>query len=275
MSIISMPKLIRTIQQLQGSKGALSLGSKQLRQMAQNDKTLAQALSTLTEPTMDVAYKAKSNYNVAAFRLKDGKNTVANGAISLQNPGTTESVLKYRINVGENGAVARSNGFIDTGKKLDLDDVEVFGKRKNGVTSTNVTSGNAAGFAAEINEKQAIELAEQIQPGSGYGFVGKMKSNSKAGQMIENLNETWRELGDILSGKPKNPVDIVEGIADVKKLSPLQKNNELFLEEMAELKKQFKICTDKETKIKLGERFRDIERKYDFNLKHIDEFLKK
>lgn len=275
MSIISMPKLIRTIQQLQGSKGALSLGSKQLRQMAQNDKTLAQALSTLTEPTMDVAYKAKSNYNVAAFRLKDGKNTVANGAISLQNPGTTESVLKYRINVGENGAVARSNGFIDTGKKLDLDDVEVFGKRKNGVTSTNVTSGNAAGFAAEINEKQAIELAEQIQPGSGYGFVGKMKSNSKAGQMIENLNETWRELGDILSGKPKKPVDIAAGIADVKKLSPLQKNNELFLEEMAELKKQFKICPDKETKIILGERFRDIERKYDFNLKHIDEFLKK
>ena len=200
MNITSLPKLIRTIQKLNGSKGALSLGAKQLKFMAKENKNLAKALATLKEPAMDVAYKAKSNYNVAAFRLKDGKNTVVKGAVSLQNPGTRESILKYRLNIGENGTVARSNGFIDTGKKLNFDDIETFGKRKNGVTSASVASGDAMRIAAEVNEKQAIKLAEQIQPGSGYGFMGKLKHNSKAGQMIEKLNSAWENIGKKLAG---------------------------------------------------------------------------
>lgn len=219
MSITALPKLIRTIQKLNGSKGALSLGAKQLKLMTKEDKTLAQALATLKEPAMDVAYKAKSNYNVAAFRLKDGKNTVANGAVSLQNPGTRESILKYRLNIGENGTVARSNGFIDTGKKLDLDDIETFGKLKNGVTSASVASGDAVRIAAEVNEKQAIELAEQIKPGSGYGFVGRLKSNSKAGQMIEKLNSTWENIGKKLAGVPEPKAVKVADNVDFDKLS--------------------------------------------------------
>jgi len=298
MSITALPKLIRTIQKLNGSKGAISLGAKQLKLMAKEDKTLAQALDALEEPAMDVAYKAKSNYNVAAFRLKDGKNTVANGAVSLQNPGSTESILKYRINIGENGAVARSNGFIDTGKKLDLEDVEAFVKRKNGVISESVASGDAVRIAAEVNEKQAIELAEQIKPGSGYGFVGRLKSNSKAGQMIEKLNETWRKLGETLSGKAKTEQKIVDvtafkkvkpkDIADIKafakahaddikkvQISDIQKANAFMLDEMSKLKKQFAASTDKETKIKLAEKFSDIESKHNSNLKYIDQLLKK
>ena len=298
MSITALPKLIRTIQKLNGSKGAISLGAKQLKFMAKEDKTLAQALATLKDPAMDVAYKAKSNYNVAAFRLKDGKNTVANGAVSLQNRGTTESILKYRINVGENGAVARSNGFIDTGKKLDLEDVEAFVKRKNGVISESVASGDAVRIAAEVNEKQAIELAEKIKPGSGYGFVGRMKSNSKAGQMIEKLNEAWRKLGETLSGKAKTEQKMVDvtvfkkanpkDIADIKDFakahaddinrahaSQIQKANEHFREQMADLKKQFTAAMDKDTKIKLAEEYSQIEKKYHDGLKYIDQLLKK
>lgn len=295
MSITALPKLIRTIQKLNGSKGAISLGANQLKLMAKEDKTLAQALAAFKEPALDVAYKAKSNYNVAAFRLKDGKNTVANGAVSLQNPGTTESILKYRINVGKNGAAARSNGFIDTGKNLDLEDIETFAKRKNGVSSTSVASGDALRIAAEVNEKQAIKLAEQIKPGSGYGFVGRMKSNSKAG--LERLNETWRKLGEILSGKTKTEQKMVnvtafkkvkpKDIADIKafakahaddikkvQISDIQKANAFMLDEMSKLKKQFAASTDKETKIKLAEKFSDIESKHNSNLKYIDQLLK-
>lgn len=298
MSITALPKLIRTIQKLNGSKGAISLGANQLKLMAKEDKTLAQALAAFKEPALDVAYKAKSNYNVAAFRLKDGKNTVANGAVSLQNPGTTESILKYRINVGKNGAAARSNGFIDTGKNLDLEDIETFAKRKNGVSSTSVASGDALRIAAEVNEKQAIELAEQIKPGSGYGFVGRLKSNSKAGQMIEKLNETWRKLGEILSGKTKTEQKIVDvtafkkvkpkDIADIKDFakahagdinrahaSQIQKANEHLMEQMKDLKNQFTAAMDKDTKIKLADEYSQIEKKYYDGLKYIDQLLKK
>lgn len=204
MSIITLPKLISTIQKLNGSKGAFSLGAKQLKLMAKEDETVALVLNKLKEPAMDVAYKAKSNYNVAAFRLKDGKNTVANGAVSLQNPGTRESILKYRLNVGENGTIARSNGFIDTGKKLDWDDIETFGKRKNGVTSASYASGDAVRIAAEVNVEQAIELAEQIKFGSDYGLVARLKSHIKAGQMFVNSN--WEELGRKLAGVAESKV---------------------------------------------------------------------
>ncbi len=47
------------------------------------------------------------------------------------------------------------------------------------------------------------------------------------------------------------------------------------LDEMSKLKKQFAASTDKETKIKLAEKFSDIESKHNSNLKYIDQLLKK
>lgn len=299
MSITALPKLIRTIQKLNGSKGALSLGAKQLKLMTKEDKTLAQALATLKEPAMDVAYKAKSNYNVAAFRLKDGKNTVANGAVSLQNPGTRESILKYRLNIGENGTVARSNGFIDTGKKLDLDDIETFGKLKNGVTSASVASGDAVRIAAEVNEKQAIELAEQIKPGSGYGFVGRLKSNSKAGQMIEKLNSTWENIGKKLAGVPEpKAVKVADNVdfdklsakklkdidiknfakahaVDIKKakIAEMEKDCKYMLDNMENLKKKFAACTNNDLKIKIAAEFKEAEMKYNSQSKYLKSII--
>lgn len=299
MNITSLPKLIRTIQKLNGSKGALSLGAKQLKFMAKENKNLAQALATLKEPAMDVAYKAKSNYNVAAFRLKDGKNTVVKGAVSLQNPGTRESILKYRLNIGENGTVARSNGFIDTGKKLNFDDIETFGKRKNGVTSASVASGDAMRFAAEVNEKQAIKLAEQIQPGSGYGFVGRLKSNSKAGQMIEKLNSAWENIGKKLAGVAeskavkvadnvnfdkysakklknldiKNFVKAHAGDIQKAKIAEMEKDCKYMLDDMENLKKKFATCMDNDLKIKIAAEFKEAEMKYNDKSKYLKDII--
>lgn len=283
MSITALPKLIRTIQKLNGSKGALSLGAKQLKLMTKEDKTLAQALATLKEPAMDVAYKAKSNYNVAAFRLKDGKNTVANGAVSLQNPGTRESILKYRLNIGENGTVARSNGFIDTGKKLDLDDIETFSKCKNGVTSASVASGDAMRIAAEVNEKQAIELAKQMELGFGHVFEFADKTRS---QLIKNLNSTWENIGKKLAGvaEPK-AVKVADNIdiknfakahaGDIKKakIAEAEKNCKYMLNEMEELKKKFAACTDNDLKIKIAAEFKEVEMKYNYQSKYLKEII--
>lgn len=199
MTMLNVAKLIRTISKMEGSKGAMSLGKNQLQLMAQGDKKLAQALRGLENPSLDVAYKAKANYNVAAFRLKDGKEVIANGAASLQNPGTKESILKYRINIGENGKTARLNGFVDTGKKLDLSDVEIAAKRKNGVDSLKAASGDAYRVAAEVNERPAIELMERLQPGSGYGLRGRIIGESR--NFVEKLEKGWENIGKALSGE--------------------------------------------------------------------------
>lgn len=158
--MLAIAKIIRAIPTLKGSKGALSLGAEQIRLMSKEDKALAEVIGTLKEPTMDIVYKAKSNYNVAAFKLRDGKNVVANGALSLQNPATAESILKYRLNVGENGRVARVNGFMDIGKKLDFEDIAVAAKSKKGIITAEVESGQALRHAARIDENAAVELAE-------------------------------------------------------------------------------------------------------------------
>ena len=146
-------------------------------------------------------YKAKSNYNVAAFRLRDGKEAVANGAVSLQNPGTTESIIKYRLNVGENGNILRTNGFGDFGKQLDVDDLGAAVSRRKGITSVEADSGKAFRVAAELNEEEAVGLISR--------YTGKTEDNVRRGLYrgiaghANNIQRNWREAGNALSGAPK------------------------------------------------------------------------
>ena len=200
MNYLSISKVIGMISKLEGSKGALSLGGKQLNMLAK-DKKMAQVLSRMTDPQLDVAYKAKSNYNIAAFRLRDGKEVVANGAVSLQNPGTAESIVKYRLNVGENGNILRTNGFGDFGKQLDVDDVSVAISRKKGVFSTDIRSGKTAGVSAELDEQKAVGFISR--------YTGETEDNVRRGLYrgiaghANNIQRNWREAGEALSGAPK------------------------------------------------------------------------
>ena len=97
--MVSIPKIINAISKLQGSKTKVTLGAKQLKMLAQKEKGVALVLDNmkLKDPKLDLAYQAKSNYNVATFRLRDGKESVVNGAVSVQNPGTTESIIKWNL----------------------------------------------------------------------------------------------------------------------------------------------------------------------------------
>lgn len=200
MNYLSISKVIGMISKLEGSKGALSLGGKQLNMLAK-DKKMAQVLSRMTDPQLDVAYKAKSNYNIAAFRLRDGKEVVANGAVSLQNPGTAESIVKYRLNVGENGNILRTNGFGDFGKQLDVDDVSVAISRKKGVFSTDIRSGKTAGVSTELDEQKAVGFISR--------YTGETEDNVRRGLYrgiaghANNIQRNWREAGEALSGAPK------------------------------------------------------------------------
>ena len=202
MNYLSISKVIGMISKLEGSKGALSLGGKQLNMLAK-DKKIAQVLSRMADPQLDVAYKAKSNYNIAAFRLRDGKEVVANGAVSLQNPGTTESIIKYRLNVGENGNILRTNGFGDFGKQLDVDDLGAAVSRRKGITSVEADSGKAFRVAAELDEQKAVGLISR--------YTGKTEDNVRRGLYrgiaghANNIQRNWREAGEALSGAPKGP----------------------------------------------------------------------
>ena len=202
MNYLSISKVIGMISKLEGSKGALSLGGKQLNMLAK-DKKIAQVIGRMADPQLDVAYKAKSNYNIAAFRLRDGKEVVANGAVSLQNPGTTESIIKYRLNVGENGNILRTNGFGDFGKQLDVDDLGAAVSRRKGITSVEADSGKAFRVAAELNEEEAVGLISR--------YTGKTEDNVRRGLYrgiaghANNIQRNWREAGEALSGAPKGP----------------------------------------------------------------------
>ena len=198
---LAIPKIIKMIQKMEGSKGALSLGAKQLKMLAKEDTKLAKMLSRVDNPSLDIAYKAKSNYNIAAFRLRDGKEAVANGAVSLQNPGTTESIIKYRLNVGENGNILRTNGFGDFGKQLDVDDVSVAISRQKGKFSTDIRSGKTAGISTELDEQKAVGLISR--------YTGKSENSVRSGLYsgladdANDIQKYWREAGNALSGAPK------------------------------------------------------------------------
>ena len=218
MNYLSISKVIGMISKLEGSKGALSLGGKQLNMLAK-DKKMAQVLSRMTDPQLDVVYKAKSNYNIAAFRLRDGKEVVANGAVSLQNPGTTESIIKYRLNVGENGNILRTNGFGDFGKQLDVDDVSVAISRQKGKFSTDIRSGKTAGVSTELDEQKAVGLISR--------YTGKSENSVRSGLYsgladdANDIQKYWREARNALSGAPKGPK--AENAPDVLTLTKLKK----------------------------------------------------
>ena len=126
---------------------------------------------------------------------------VANGAVSLQNPGTAESIIKYRLNVGENGNILRTNGFGDFGRQLDVDDLGAAVSRRKGITSVEADSGKAFRVAAELNEEEAVKLASRYS-GAPVDLSKTLIYGRLSGD-ANNAQKIWREAGEALSGAPK------------------------------------------------------------------------
>ena len=86
------------------------------KQGGEDGKILQQLLSGTKNPTLDVAYKAKSNYAIAGLKLQDGKRVLGNGAVSVANHGRPDAVLKYRVSADENGKLLSLNGAVGAEK---------------------------------------------------------------------------------------------------------------------------------------------------------------
>ena len=283
---LAIPKIIKMIQKMEGSKGALSLGAKQLKMLAKEDTKLAKMLSRVDNPSLDIAYKAKSNYNIAAFRLRDGKEVVANGAVSLQNPGTAESIIKYRLNVGENGNILRTNGFGDFGKQLDVDDLGAAVSRRKGITSVEADSGKAFRVAAELNEEEAVKLASRYS-----GAPVDLSKTLIYGRLSKEANKAqnvWKSIGHALSGAPKGPK--AENFKQIKQpdlpnitdyiaknslklkegeIKALKSDNLRIKKELADMERQFEKLTDEGDKAKLAAKYEE----YTIHLKKNEDCL--
>jgi hypothetical protein len=176
---------------IKGTKGQLTLGAKQLELLAKksNSKEAKAILKTVKNPTLEVAYKSKSNYTIAGLNFKDGKNTVAKGAVSITKPGTNKSVVKYRLNTGKSTV----NGFIDGGKVANTKDMELALMRKDKMIKVDARVADATAHHLNINEEEVLKYVKDFK---GNDFVEKYTQlNKKMQQIADNImTETKRVL---------------------------------------------------------------------------------
>lgn len=160
-----MGKIVKMLPKTEGAAGKITLGRTQLTQIAQQDQKAARvinkALEKTTNPKLDIAYKAESNYAIAGMRLRDGKKVVGQGAVSITNPGSSQAVAKYRASA-DGGKTLQANGFIDSGKVADGKDMAVSLSRKGGKVKSDLEIGQATRHHVEFDEQKAVDLAKEL-----------------------------------------------------------------------------------------------------------------
>ena len=191
-----MGKIVKMIPKTEGAAGRITLGRTQLTQIAQQDKKVAKvinkALEKTTNPKLDIAYKAESNYAIAGMRLRDGKKVIGQGAVSITNPGSSQAVVKYRASAN-GGSTLQANGFLDAGKVADGKDMAVSLSRKGGKVKSDLEIGQAAGHHLEFDEQQAVDLAKEFN----------------ANNILQEYTKATNELQRTLDGAM---VDIRQGL---------------------------------------------------------------
>lgn len=151
MTVVS--KIFNTILDLKGSKGALSLGEQQLKMLTESKPQFSNILENIDKPSLDIAYKAKSNYNIALFNLKEGENSLLKGAVSVQNPAAPDLVVKYRLNGKPKGQeILTSNGFIDLGKDIEMEDIQFMINNNNRAFKIKAKLDDAINISAKSND---------------------------------------------------------------------------------------------------------------------------
>ena len=145
---MTIAKLVNFLPKCEGASTRMRLSGKQLTQMmdkvAQKEPELGEVLriqlGRAKNPVLEIGAKAKSNYSIAGFRLFDGKKVVQQGAVSLSNVGTNQSVVKFHNSLGRDilgssrpllgskglaeGQSGIARGFLDCGKPTNAKDLE-------------------------------------------------------------------------------------------------------------------------------------------------------
>ena len=201
-------KIVRALPKTEGAAGRITLGRTQLEVLGKQGKKagelIQKALRGIKDPKLDVAYKAESNYAIAGMRLRDGKQVLNQGALSITNPGSANSVVKYRVSA-DGGKTLQANGFIDGRKVADGKDIAVGMSRKGGKVTADTSVGQATRHHIEFDEQKGVELARQLD----------------AQKLLKEYTEATNKLQDQLNRMMFNTRKVLRG--EVETAKPLDK----------------------------------------------------
>ena len=212
-----MSKIVKALPKTEGAAGKITLGRTQLEALGKKDKKtgelIQKALNGLKDPKLDVAYKAESNYAIAGMRLRDGKQVLNQGAVSITNPGTSQAVVKYHVSA-DGGKTLQANGFIDAGKAADGKDIAVGMSRKGGKVTADFSTGQATRHHMEFDEQKGVELARQLDAQNLL-----LKYTQATNNLQRNLDRMMVDTRQVLSGRVEG------GLEKVKRFDPTEMLN--------------------------------------------------
>lgn len=226
----------------EGVAGRIHLGEKQIGELLkrggskQEVKALKALVGDLVHPSVDIAYKTKSNYTIAGLILNEGKDVVGRTAISVVNAGGKNTVVKARASLGK-GIYA--NGFIDAGQTANSRDMVASLSRKGCIVKADATISKAAGAHVQLddNDLGTIALVHKLPNGK--------ELFSKYCNLQQGLDQAMRTAREWLSGGgaiPKSSEPVAKVAEKVE--SKLSKT----AAEVAEKIKPFSKPTNKVTK---------------------------
>lgn len=204
-----MSKIVRSLPKTEGAAGKITLGRTQIEALGnqnQNAKRLVHAtLNSLKNPKLDLAYKAESNYAIAGLRLRDGKEVVGQGAVSITNPGSSQAVVKYRASI-DGGKTLQANGFIDGGKVADGKDIAAGMSRKGGKVKSDLEIGQATRHHIEFDEQKGVELANQLD--AQYLLKKYTRANNNLQRKLDEIMVDVRKAfrGEVPQTKVNNKI---------------------------------------------------------------------
>lgn len=157
-------KLMSTLPKMEGASGSVHLSKKQLEIIGESNgkgtkEIVSQILSGTKNPSVDIAYKSKSNYSIAGLQIRDGKKVVGSGAISIVNPNSKDAVVKYRASLGKNSKLAYANGFLDAGVPANSRDFSMGFVRRDGKITSHAAIGESAEHHLKLDEDKLLNLA--------------------------------------------------------------------------------------------------------------------
>ena len=195
-------KVMQVLPKTEGAAGKFHLGEKQIGELLkqggskQEVKALKALVGDLVHPSLDVAYKAKSNYTIAGLRLKEGKAVVGHTAISVVNAGGKNTVVKARASLGKGSNTLYANGFIDAGQTANSRDMAASLSRKGGIVKADATISKAAGTHVQLDEDKVIGLVKKLP--NGDDIVSKY--NKGQWSLQQGLDQAMRTAREWLSG---------------------------------------------------------------------------
>lgn len=256
-----MSKIVKALPKTEGTAGRITLGRTQLAELGKQDneagKLIQKVLKDVKDPKLDVAYKAESNYAIAGMRLRDGKQVLNQGALSITNPGSSQAVVKYRVSA-DGGKTLQANGFIDGGKVANGKDIAAGMSRKGGKVTTDVSVGQATRHHIEFDEQKGVELARQLD--AQQLLKEYTEATNKLQRNLDRMMVDTRKVlrGEVETAKPLDkaikqpniPQLNKKAVVDKTFAERIAKTPNKFSKEDAKVLKEAKIKMDKFNKIK-------------------------